>query len=177
MIRSLTARVVAPKTRWRPFSRASTRSASSSAGSAIFFAAAISLALAASPGVGAGALLRLERVERVALLAEASLLAAWLARLGPTGRPLREGRTGALVRYGVAGCGVVVPLVLSAVRPVVPRRGVRGLTVASSLFVLAGGIALRAAVVLGGRASADDPQATFDLTRIDGPSLFQAERS
>ena len=123
--------------------------------------------LAAAPGTRPDTLDRLERLEVTAVLSELSLLTAWLTRLGPTARPLTEGTTGALVRHGVVGAGLVLPLWLHAAKRRLPPTVKRPLTVLASVLVLAGGFMLRYAVVVGGHASADDPQATFELTAAE----------
>ncbi|MFM9108047.1 MAG: NrfD/PsrC family molybdoenzyme membrane anchor subunit [Chloroflexota bacterium] len=105
------------------------------------------------------------RFKQAASLAEAAALFAWLNRLGPAGKPLAGGALGAIVRHGVAGAGVALPLALNAMGHARSGRMARALTVASSLLPRAGGYALRYALVVGGRASADDPEATFAFTR------------
>jgi formate-dependent nitrite reductase membrane component NrfD len=122
---------------------------------------AIALGLAASGGEDA-ALHRIEEIKLIAVVAETCLLSAVLARLGETAKPLREGQLGTIVTYGVVGGGIVADLSLRLVNK---RRQSRKLTVASSVLGLASGFALRYAVVIGGHASADDPQATFDFAR------------
>jgi hypothetical protein len=126
---------------------------------------AIAFALAALPTTSPRTLDRLDRLERTALLAEGSLLAGWLIALGPTARPLLEGSPGAALRHGTVGGGIALPLALHAVKPLLPPGANRPLTIAASVLVLLGGLCLRYAVVVGGHASANDPQATFALTR------------
>jgi formate-dependent nitrite reductase membrane component NrfD len=127
---------------------------------------AITLLLAVVPGTDRATLERLERLERITLATELGLLAASRANLGPTAKPLLEGRTGQLMRYGTVGAGLVVPLLLNA-RPQHDKPGRRrARTALTSLLVLGGGFILRYAVVVAGNASADDPQATFEMTRI-----------
>lgn len=102
---------------------------------------------------------KLHQADSMALAAEAALLAAGLASLGDTGRPLTHGRWRSLFLPGAMGVGVGLPLLLGAV------RAGRGVTAFRSLCVLVGGLILRACVVYAGRDSADDPQAYFALTR------------
>ncbi|MDQ6674303.1 MAG: hypothetical protein M3069_26820, partial [Chloroflexota bacterium] len=77
------------------------------------------------------------------------------------------GRMRALFRGGVLGVGLVAPLVLqtafSRLGDATPRR----LTALTSVMVLIGGVMLRYVMVAAGRESADDPQATFEITRLD----------
>jgi formate-dependent nitrite reductase membrane component NrfD len=111
------------------------------------------------------ALSRIEEIERFAILSELTLMAAASIRLGETGRPLREGHLGKVMKYGVIGAGIVAPIVLQLLNR---KRRSRRLTVAGSVLGLAGGFALRYAVIMAGHASADDPQATFDFARCSG---------
>jgi formate-dependent nitrite reductase membrane component NrfD len=106
----------------------------------------------------------LQRVKLMTTLAESAALTAWLYALGPTARPLTRGRLGTLVREVVAGAGIALPLFVSAISTALPPRARRGMTLLSSSLTLVGGFALRYAVVTGGRESADDPRATFELT-------------
>lgn len=106
----------------------------------------------------------LARFEQSAALAESSLLVAWLTGLGRSGRPLHEGRHGMAIRHGVAGAGLAAPLVLTAAARSI-GRGQRPVSIVAALLTLAGGFLLRYLVVVAGNASADDPEATFELTR------------
>jgi formate-dependent nitrite reductase membrane component NrfD len=129
--------------------------------------AGITLILAVTPRSLRSTLRRLTRLQTLALIAESAIFATWSEGLGITARPLTEGATGRLVRRGVTGVGVTAPLVIQAVGSVLPDRLARRLTVAASLLVLAGGLALRYAVVVAGGDSADDPASTFDLAGGD----------
>jgi formate-dependent nitrite reductase membrane component NrfD len=124
-------------------------------------ASAMAALLARHKDVDAKSIVKLETVERVATGAEVGLLLASRARLGSTGAPVVEGRTGRLLRIGVIGAGIVVPAGLQAVN----RRHARPLIQIASALTLAGGFILRYVVVAAGRTSADDPHATFDFTR------------
>ena len=104
---------------------------------------------------------RLERLERTAMAAEIGLLAASWGRLGPTAKPVVEGRIGRLLRFGTIGAGLVGPLALQVVGSRVGGRPERSARALASILVLVGGFLFRYAVVMGGRASADDPHATF----------------
>jgi formate-dependent nitrite reductase membrane component NrfD len=106
----------------------------------------------------------LRELELLASLAEGALLLAWITALESTAKPLTEGRSGAIVRYGVVVIGLTLPLLLATATPALPRHLRRPATIAASVMTLVGGFALRSAVVLAGRLSADDPEATFDLT-------------
>ncbi len=129
-------------------------------------AAAIALVLAFARGTCRGTLARLERLDTVALLVELSLLVAARANLGVAlSRPLREGRLGSIYRGGVLGLGLAAPLALQGRTHLRGEQPSPAGTVLSSLLVLVGGFLLRYVIVMAGRRSADDPHATFALTR------------
>jgi formate-dependent nitrite reductase membrane component NrfD len=107
---------------------------------------------------------RLRILETIAAVAEGSLLVGWIIALGPTAKPLIEGRIGMIVRHGSVGSGIALPLLISATRDHLPRRLRRPANLVASACTLAGVFALRYAVVEGGRQSADDPEATFEIT-------------
>ena len=107
---------------------------------------------------------QLQTLETLSTVAEGSLLFGWLIALGPTARPLTEGRIGLMVHHGIAGAGIALPLIISVAVDHLPRRTRRLATLIGSALTLTGGFALRYAVVEGGRLSADDPQATFEMT-------------
>jgi formate-dependent nitrite reductase membrane component NrfD len=105
-----------------------------------------------------------ERVKQIASLAESAVLLAWIAKLGGTATPLTLGQRGRLVRHGVAGMGLALPMALNAWSMDRHTMAGRVAHLLSALLTLIGGFALRYAVVTGGRDSADDPQASFDFT-------------
>jgi formate-dependent nitrite reductase membrane component NrfD len=128
--------------------------------------AAIALLLAATGDADERTLAPLERLELLALLAELGLLLTFERRLGPTiARPLTDGRYGLLYRGGVLGLGLGVPLALGAKRVLLGGKPSRGTTALSAILTLAGGVLLRQLMVMAGKASADDPAATFAFTR------------
>jgi formate-dependent nitrite reductase membrane component NrfD len=127
--------------------------------------ATMTLILALVRGDSKLALKRLHRIETVALLSELSLLVATWANSGPViGRPLRQGRLGQLLRWGVGGVGIAAPLVLQ-LRETLGGKPSRAATVLGSLCALVGGYCVRHLFVYAGHASAADPQATFVYTR------------
>jgi formate-dependent nitrite reductase membrane component NrfD len=137
----------------------------------LFLASAMTSGTAAVSGVhalipaGEGPITeRLHRLEAISTIAEGALLTAWLVSLGSTGKPLLEGRIGYTVLHGVVGAGMALPLTLLAISGRLPRPLRRVAAVAAPALSLCGVLALRFAVVEAGRLSADDPQATFDLT-------------
>ena len=112
------------------------------------------------------AVARLERLEVFSLATELGLLSLNRKRLGSTiGRPLSAGSTGRLYRFGVHGVGIIAPLVLTAVPMMTGLRPSRRRTALSSLLALSGGVMFRYVMVVAGHRSADDPQATFELTQ------------
>ncbi len=132
-------------------------------------AAAIALVLAVAGRAPHAAIRRLERLGSVALLTELGLLLAFKRRLGPAlARPLDEGRLGRVYRLGVLGGEIGGPLALTAGSAWLGRRPPRALAALAALLDLGGGLAFRYLFVMAGRASADDPRATFELTRRDG---------
>jgi formate-dependent nitrite reductase membrane component NrfD len=127
--------------------------------------AAISLVLSVCRGTTHDTLRRLERLDRIALVAEVGLLVATRANLGPRlGKPIRDGGTARIYRTNVIGTGIAAPIALSVIGTRLLRLPPRLVSGASSALILAGGFALRYVMVVGGRESADDPQATFELT-------------
>ena len=107
---------------------------------------------------------RLHHLEGIATIAEGALLTAWLVGLGPTRKPLIEGHIGAVVRHGIVGAGITAPLAITAASGKLPRRLGRLTNLIAPALTLCGVFALRYAVIEGGRLSANDPQATFDIT-------------
>lgn len=124
--------------------------------------AAISLVAGLLLGAPAGTLARLRRTEMLALVSELGLILALLGRLGSTGAPLlAPGRRRWSIFFLLGG--LLAPLGLLATAARHGRRLARPLAVASSLLVLAGGLALRSVIVSAGRDSAEDPQALLEL--------------
>lgn len=112
----------------------------------------------------------LRRVERVALLAEAALLAASLIRMGKLGKPLRSKELGPVFFGGTVLGGVLAPLALLS------GRESRSRSLLAALLVLVGGLLFRYSMVRGGRISADDPEATFTFARQDDPAQEDGNR-
>ena len=119
---------------------------------------AISLVLSVKGGPPDPTRHKLDRVKVAATLGEAIALAGFVRTTGRAAKPLlaRE-QYGRHFLAGVVGLGMVIPLLALAASP--PRRG--RATAVASLCSLVGGILLRYAFVEGGRASAEDPEATF----------------
>lgn len=128
--------------------------------------AAISLIVAAGGRASHQALRRLERLESLVMAAEALMLAAVRLNSGKTiARPMNEGRLGRIYRFGVLGTGLGLPMLLNAPSAWLGRRMPRGISILAALLTLVGGALFRYLIVSAGHRSADDPQATFELTR------------
>jgi formate-dependent nitrite reductase membrane component NrfD len=127
-------------------------------------AAAVATAVALLDPEGTAAEDGLRQLETVAAIAEGLLLTTWVYSLGATARPLVEGDLGLVVRDGVIAGGMSLPLAIGAISERLPGRAKRAAGLLASVLTLAGVLALRYAVVEGGRRSADDPQATFAMT-------------
>lgn len=128
--------------------------------------AAITLLLSLVRGARHSTLLRLERLDTLTLLAELGLILSARANAGQViSRPIREGRLGTIFRWGVLGGGILAPLAIQLRSIVSHKPPSRPLTILSSLLTLTGGFLLRYVMVMAGRASADDPQATFEYAR------------
>jgi formate-dependent nitrite reductase membrane component NrfD len=128
--------------------------------------AAINLVLSLVKGTGHETRQRLERLDTIALLAELGLILSARANAGLViGRPLRQGQLGRIFRWGVLGAGICAPLALQIRSALGIGKPARWIGVLASTLVLAGGLMLRYVMVMAGHASADDPEATFELTR------------
>jgi formate-dependent nitrite reductase membrane component NrfD len=89
---------------------------------------------------------------------EAIALAGFVQATDRAAKPLlARDQYGRHFLVGAVGLGIVIPLLAFAASPT--RRG--RATAVASLCSLVGGILLRYAFVEGGRASAEDPSATF----------------
>ena len=111
----------------------------------------------------------LRRAERASLIVEAGLITASLIRMGRWGRPLYSKKLAPLFVGGTILGGILVPLGLLSGRASRPR----GLL--ASVLALLGGLALRFAMIEGGRLSARDPQATFTFARRENLPLPEEE--
>jgi formate-dependent nitrite reductase membrane component NrfD len=132
-----------------------------SASSMVTGAAATSLALAFFNSDNRRSLGLLEKIERIASLAEGAALTGYLVSTGRAAEPLLKGKY--LPHTMLAGAAVASHLL--PLEPARKRR--RGLlsTVLRSALTLAGGLALKWAIVYAGRKSAEDPQAARAATR------------
>ncbi|HEV3476363.1 MAG TPA: NrfD/PsrC family molybdoenzyme membrane anchor subunit [Rubrobacteraceae bacterium] len=111
----------------------------------------------------------LRRTERVALVIEGALLAASLIRMGRWGKPLFSKKLAPLFLGGAIVGGILAPLALLSGR----ESRSRGLL--ASVLALLGGLALRFAMIEGGRLSARDPQATFTFAKGENLPISEDE--
>jgi formate-dependent nitrite reductase membrane component NrfD len=131
--------------------------------------AAIALLLALGRGNQRESLRRLQRLDTLALLGELALVLALRMHLGAhLARPLERNRIRVLFRGGIIGVGLVAPLAIQAALARLGHAAPRWLHVLPSVLVLIGGVLVRYVMVTAGRESADDPQATFEITRRRG---------
>jgi formate-dependent nitrite reductase membrane component NrfD len=109
----------------------------------------------------------LRRAEKATLVLEGALFAASLARMSRWSKPLFSKKVAPLFVGGGILAGIVAPMALLF------GRETRGKSLLASTLVLLGGLAFRFAMILGGRISADDPEAYF--TFASGESAPQPE--
>jgi formate-dependent nitrite reductase membrane component NrfD len=100
----------------------------------------------------------LRRAEKATLVLEAGLFAASLARMSRWSKPLFSKEVAPLFVGGGILAGIAAPMALLF------GKETRGKSLLASILVLLGGLAFRFAIILGGRASADDPEAYFTFT-------------
>lgn len=123
-------------------------------------AAAVSTALALRRDVDDEAA-RLSRIERIATLAEAGLLAAFVATAGPQRKHLLSGPQRKLFLLGAIGAGLALPMLLEAVAP---KRGRAGtiFRIAGAVLSLVGAFALKRSLVRSGKSAAADPRGAHE---------------
>ncbi len=109
----------------------------------------------------------LRRAEQLALVVETVLIAASLARMGRWSKPLFSKRLAPLFVGGTLVGGLVAPFAL------LWGRESRAKGILASVLALLGGLALRFAMIEGGRLSARDPQATFTFARKENLPLSE----
>jgi formate-dependent nitrite reductase membrane component NrfD len=126
--------------------------------------AATRLALALGAGRECAASRRLEKIEIASRVVEAAALAGYLATTGGAAKPLTTGRQGWRFWLGAVGAGLIAPAIIQAFKPK-ERKPSLGATLLGSALTLAGGLALKWAVVHAGRDSADDLRSAQEATR------------
>lgn len=131
-------------------------------------AAAIALILSLRRKTSHTSLKMIERFDFIAMLTELAILIVFKKRLGETiARPMSEGRYGMIHKAGTLGAGISVPLAIQSKTLIFGGAPSRLLSVVAALLTLIGGFLFRYVIVMAGKDSADDPQATFELTRRD----------
>ena len=105
---------------------------------------------------------RLDRIEATSGAAELALLGLAMARDSEVGRTLTATPRDRLLLATIVA-GVIGPRIMHAVIGRGARRAPAN--VVAPVLTLVGGFALRTLMVLAGRDSADDPEATFRFTR------------
>lgn len=126
--------------------------------------AATRLALALGSVRDGEASRRLEKIEIASRIGESLALAGYLITTGREARPLTSGRQGRRFWLGAVGAGLVAPALIQAFKSKGRKRSL-GATMLGSALTLAGGLALKWAVVHAGRDSADDLRSAHETTR------------
>lgn len=127
-------------------------------------AAVVSFVLAAGGRRAGRGLRRLHRIEQLAAGAEAASLAAYLVSAGDAAEPVTTGRYARIFWGGAVAIGLVGGTIARALaaRRHGPRRGP---TMAGAVCTVAGGLALKWALVHAGPISARDPVVGHDAAR------------
>ncbi|MFN8523731.1 MAG: NrfD/PsrC family molybdoenzyme membrane anchor subunit [Chloroflexota bacterium] len=117
------------------------------------------------------------QIERFCALAELGLLASMHIRSGDLANPLLRGKLLGAYVGGAVGCGVIIPVSIGRLgSPSHPHP--RWAAALGSTLTLVGGFALKFAVVMAGRHSADDPQVALSLAATPPPpSSTAADRN
>jgi formate-dependent nitrite reductase membrane component NrfD len=100
----------------------------------------------------------LEMLESASRLAEAVTLGGYVKRAGKGADSLTKGEHSAQFWGGVVGAGMAAPALIIAVAAKAPKAR-KWMKVAGAALTLAGGIALRSAILRAGHASANDREA------------------
>lgn len=134
--------------------------------------AATSLALALMGGDNDGAFAKLKKIGTAASLVEGAAMAGYFLTTGQAAEPLLEGNfLGQTLLAGASVAAHLLPSKSSESKPSKssepakkPKRGLMK-TFLGSALTLAGGLALKWAIVHAGRKSAEDPKAAREATR------------
>jgi formate-dependent nitrite reductase membrane component NrfD len=140
-----------------------------SAASMSMASSSLALACAMDPRMDLRSRVAIYSMENTAKVFEAAVLSAYLIRSGRASDPLTRGRQARIFWLGAIGCGLIAPAILAAVRTTVKKK--KRASIWSSILSLAGGLALKWALVHAGRESALDPAAALRATRptVDNP--------
>ncbi len=134
-------------------------------------AAAISIVLELT-GASSEAVRRLKKVEKISGLCEMAALLGYLAASGKKARALAAKPYGWHLWLGVFGTKLMLPA-LGQTKSPRRKKGFSSVLLTSAL-ALAGGFALKWAITLAGRASAEDLQASREATKpsADAPGWY-----
>ncbi len=125
--------------------------------------AAVSL-VAGRRGAGDETLHRLAMIESAASAAELALAAGYVAQSGRTARPLTSQRFALPFWLGAVGAGAALPLLLHRLAARRSGARLRRLSTLASLCAVGGSLMLRWTVFEAGKDSANDQEASFDLS-------------
>jgi formate-dependent nitrite reductase membrane component NrfD len=142
---------------------------------AVFTASGVSAGASAVSWAGRhsasdGTLRKLGAVETAAAVGELGLIAAYVGQSGRAARPLSEPPFAVPFWAGAVGLGGVLPLFLRAVGSGIGGRTGRRLGSLAALCTIAGSLALRWSIFEAGKKSAEDQQASLEMSRAEpGP--------
>jgi formate-dependent nitrite reductase membrane component NrfD len=125
-------------------------------------ATSLALACALDPEINPRSRAAVHRIQSTAHLCEAGLLAAYVVQSGRAADPLTRGKQAKLFWLGAIGCGLIAPAILVGMRATARKKRPN---LWSSVLSLAGGLALKWALVHAGHESALDPAASRHATR------------
>jgi formate-dependent nitrite reductase membrane component NrfD len=137
---------------------------------AVFTASGVSTGAAAVTWAAQGkatrsTLNKLGAVETAGSLAELAVLAGYVVQSGGAAKPLRQPPFAAPFWLGAVGLGGVVPLLLRAAARGRSERTERRLGGIAALLTILGSLTLRWTIFEAGKASAQDQEASFELSR------------
>lgn len=106
---------------------------------------------------------KLRQFDQVATAAELGGALAYVATSGPAAKPLNERYAIPFWGGGVA-LGMVMPLAIHSISPLLPRRARRTAATVASVAALGGSLATRWAITRAGSDSAKDQQASLEFS-------------
>lgn len=119
-------------------------------------AAALALATSLHPFMSLRTRHAVRRIIQASHVCETGALAGYLLQSGRVAEPLTRGKQSRLFWWSAVGCGIVLP---SLIHRLQGRRADRPSSAIAALLALAGGLALKWAIVYAGHDSAADPDA------------------
>jgi len=106
-------------------------------------------------------------IAAVARVTEAVAITGYLKEAGELAEPITQGKYAPLFKYGAIGAGLVLATACDLL-PVKNPKTKRALRIAGAVAGLAGGLALRWAITLGGHPSGSDPVAARKSSQPEG---------